>query len=384
MAIELLSPLQAAEIATSAYALRLSTDLLDAALAAPRGREAFEIVSGRRLTGTTGVGITSASGFGYIAFGKNRRQGEVLISIRGTYKTSPYDWSSNLRMSATPGPSGHLVHCGFWRAAQTLLPQLLDELKKPNRNPSALHIVGHSLGGSMATLVADRLKDVASTHLYTFGAPRCGLAGHTAYLTEKLTPARIRRVYHHTDVVPMLPVFPFRHLPDGDPGHLMPGCGTLISLKAHDMDEYQRSVKADDWSALPRMPAALNSFEDADQWLARAASGSGMGMMMSAGALRLIFSALGWILKKIGQGAGTTVLVGATMLDQLASLLYSGVLQSLELATMIGNMLAACFRIIGRTIVTGAKLSVMLIQYVLDLLFQTVSTVATRAVDRFS
>ena len=36
------------------------------------------------LTGSTGIGITSASGFGYIAFGKAVRQGEVLISIRGT------------------------------------------------------------------------------------------------------------------------------------------------------------------------------------------------------------------------------------------------------------------------------------------------------------
>lgn len=379
-----LSPIQAAEVATSAYALRLSTDLLDAAVAATSVSQDFSIMAGKRLTGSTGMGITSASGFGYIAFGKTVRQGEVLISIRGTYKTSPYDWLTNLRMSATPGPSGYLVHSGFWRAAQTLLPQIIEELKKPNRNPSALHIIGHSLGGAMATLVADRLKGIAGTRLYTFGAPRSGLAEHADYLTTELTPSCIRRVYHHTDPVPMVPVFPFLHLPHGDAAHLMPGCGTLVSLAAHGMDEYEKSVGAAGWNALPKLPNALGSFEAADEWLARAASEGGTGMMMSATAMRLILSALGWILRKIGQGVGTAVLVGATMLDQLASVLYSGVLQSLEMASMIGNMLAASLRFMGRTMVAGTKISVMLIQYVLELLFRTISMVAIRAVDRFN
>lgn len=51
-----LSPVQAAEFADSAYALRLSSEMLDAALAVPTAREDFDLVGGTRLIGSTGLG----------------------------------------------------------------------------------------------------------------------------------------------------------------------------------------------------------------------------------------------------------------------------------------------------------------------------------------
>ncbi len=96
MSVEL-SPGESAEIANSAnsansaYALRLSTSMLDAAINAPKARDAFDLRGGVRLFGVTGLGATALkqrTGFGYLALGKGPRQGECLVSVRGTSNTS--------------------------------------------------------------------------------------------------------------------------------------------------------------------------------------------------------------------------------------------------------------------------------------------------------
>src|SRR5215472_4324591 len=114
MAMEL-SPVQIGEIASSAYVLRLSSDLSLAEDAVPHVSEAFNVGAGTRLVGVTGVGVQSRTGFGYTAWGQGARQGECLITVRGT--VSAYDWLTNLRFGGVIGPSGYLVHAGFWRGA---------------------------------------------------------------------------------------------------------------------------------------------------------------------------------------------------------------------------------------------------------------------------
>jgi hypothetical protein len=126
---------------------------------------------------------------------------------------------------------------------------------------------------------------------------------------------------------------------------------------------------------------ALGSFASAEAWLATAADSGGTSIMLSATALRLILSALDWILKQLGRGAGLVVLGGATIIDNLARLLYSGALASMRMASMITQLMTAAMRFMGRTVSTGVSITVSFIEYVLGLLFRFVSTVARRSLD---
>ncbi|HET7332957.1 lipase family protein [Dyella sp.] len=387
MATEL-SPIQAAEIATSTYILRLSDDMDAAGDAAPSISHTFDIPGGVRLTGVTGVGIQKRMGFGFTAWGQGARQGECLIAVRGTHPTSVYDWLSNFRMGGITGPSGYIVHTGFWRAAQSVLPQVARQLR--GRTPSALHVVGHSLGGAMATLIADSLSGIGcKVRLYTFGAPRCGLEAHAEYLTSRLGEDDIYRVYHDTDPVPMIPLFPYFHVPYGSNAYRLKGSGTLISVPAHSMpNAYEKSVAGCTWSSLPVILPRHSSFEKASEWLANAAKDSGPFIMRSAAALQLILSALDWILKQVGHavgaGIGTALFAGTTVLDTLARLLYSGALQSIRLAEAVRNLLSAAMRFMGRAVVATVEITVAFVEYVLGLLFRFLSSMARRALDMFS
>jgi len=373
-----LSPVQIGEIASSAYVLRLSSDLSLAEDAVPHVSEAFNVGSGTRLVGVTGVGVQSRTGFGYTAWGQGARQGECLITVRGT--VSAYDWLTNLRFGGVIGPSGYLVHAGFWRGAQSVLPQIRNELR--GRNPSALHVVGHSLGGAMATLLADALSNVGCTiKLYTFGAPRCGVEDHAEYLTSKLGEGNIYRAYHDTDPVPMIPVFPYFHIPYGSNAYRLKGAGTLISVPSHLMPSYRKSVAGCTWASLPVILPQHSSFEAASEWLSQAAKDNGPFIMMSATALRLILSALDWIVKQLGRGVALQLFAGATLLDSLARLLYSGALQSIQIAETIAHLMNAALRFMGRAVVATVNITVSFVEYVLGLLFRFVATMARRATD---
>jgi hypothetical protein len=379
MATEL-SPTQAAEIASSTYLTRLSSDLQVAGDAMPSARQGFDVAGGTRLTGVTGsMLLQKNSGFGYVAWGKGSRQDECLVAVRGTYVASLHDWLTNARMGGVTGPSGFPVHAGFWRAAQSVLPQIREQLR--GRKVSALHVVGHSLGGAMAGLIADSLSGIGcTTRLYTFGAPRCGLEQHARYLTHRLGADNIYRVYHDTDLVPMVPVFPYSHMPYGGNAYRLKGPGTLVSIEAHYTPTYEKSVAGCSWNSLAVVLPAHDSFEQASEWLAQAAKDSGPRIMLAAGALQMILSALDWILKQIGRGFGVTLFAGATLLDSLARLLYSGMLQSARVALAVRNMLGAAMRFMGRTVTAASNITVDFIQYVLGLLFSFIATMAKRAV----
>jgi hypothetical protein len=349
-----LTPQQAAQAASSVYQLRLSDDMLNAAVGAPAVQPEFDIMGGSRLVGTTGAGpISRDTGFAYVANGTGNKQGEILISIRGTEKTSGHDWLTNARMAGTPGPSGYPVHAGFLALANRLLPQIRQE---------------------MADALRGRRQQAVK--LYTFGAPRSGLQNHANYLTSTLGSRNIYRVYHHTDPVPMVPVFPYSHVPYEETAYLMRGPGTLISIEAHDVQtSYTNSVGTSNWNGLSliRHPV-LENFEAAQEWLEHAAERGG-GMLSSA-MLRMIMSALGWILRQVGRMVGFAVLGAATIIDQIAQLLYSGVLTGISISMLIGRLMAAIMRFTGRQLARGTNMTVAFFQYVLDLLFRTVAGVA--------
>ena len=378
-----LSPRIAAEAADATYQTRLAKSIYAAAGSMGAYGQSFDIANGTMIRGESGMGpVSRETGFGFIANGRNSREGELLVAVRGTEKSSAHDWMTNLRMAGTRGPSGHTVHRGFWTLAQGILEQVNRALD--SYSPTEVHVTGHSLGGATATLVADAIRQSSgrrNVKLYTFGAPRAGVEGHARHLTNSLGARNIFRAYHHTDPVPMVPVFPYSHVPYEDKAYMMNGPGMLVSLAAHDMANYKTSVGNGNWSGVPIMRD--NSFDSMDQaagWLE--SSGSLGGTMLSGSILRMIMSALSWLLGKVGQLTGYAILGGATIVDYIARLLYAGTLASIETGFLIGRLMSAVLRFAGRTAVAGANMTVAFFQYVMGLLFRMISTIALRAIDR--
>jgi triacylglycerol lipase len=241
-----LTPQQAALIAKNVYnVLPVSQDMEHIDLGID---DLFSIESGSRFTGKSGCIIfNSKTGFGYVAKGVSQRANEALVAIRGT--ALGVDWITDFDAGIDIGPSGYPVHSGFSKAYKSFRMALdaeLDRLK-----PSSVHVVGHSLGGALATLAADHIRSRGgAVKLYTFGAPRAGTIPHANFLTGSLGEEDIYRVYHVADPVAMVPIFPFRHVAVTNNGYLLNWPGT-ISFDSHLMKGYVRSIgSASGWRGL--------------------------------------------------------------------------------------------------------------------------------------
>lgn len=339
---------------------------------------------GGRFIGTSGGNILRAtSGFGHIAQGVGSRQNELVIAIRGT--ASPYDGLTDLMQSVSRGPSGYIVHAGFKRTFDSFKPTIADFLTKSRNKPAVVHVIGHSLGGALATITADYLADQKlATKLYTFGCPRTGFEGFSRQLTQKVGVDNIFRVFHASDPVPMVPIFPFLHAPVGIEGFMLPWDGMSVSVNAHFMDNYIQTIGQSTWDGLMRAAPEKGKWDQAENWLKQASTNGSTVKMYSAKALWMIMKVMDWILSLIGKAIGTTLLVGVTILDRLAQVLYQGALGSIKIAGHVADMIAAIMRFLGRTAITGARLTVDFISWILNLLFSFIGSVAHSAIQRLS
>lgn len=366
-----LSPQEAAVLASSSYATHLSSaPALDAARLAGGSTSPFDVGASSVFTGVTGLG--TISNFGYCAFGRNQRQGECLISVRGTETVS--DWLTDGHFSGARGPNGFMVHRGFNNTMSGILPQVKTALT--GKNPSAIHLVGHSLGGAVATLLADALKDHAQLYLYTFGAPRAGAVDHASYLTSKLNAQNIFRVYHDTDPVPMVPIFPYGHCPAGRNGYLLKGSGMIISPGAHSMTLY-KSNAAGSWNSMQTIPHRSFSLDTVDDVLARA--GTIPGGYLSSLLMRLIVRALGMIMELAGMGTGLVLLGAATIADQIAYVISKGIAAVGVVAETLQELVRQILRFLGQPISSSTSFSTAFLKWLLDKLFATIAMMARQA-----
>lgn len=383
-----LTPSLAAAAATGVYGLR-TTDM--AGLAA-RGRtlgieQHFDITANAPISGRSGIAMfRSTSGFGYVARGKSTSPyaGDLLLVTRGTHKTSAHDWLTNLTIAMEFGPGGALVHAGFNRLRKTMLSQVNQALQDagPFRR---IHIVGHSLGGALATLNAADIvsRGVRSVSVYTFGAPRVGNYAFVSWLEGKIGGENIRRVFHPADPVPMIPLFPFFHAPKGDAFALANTDGAILNPSYHGMAEsYNPGVAGHDWSTLSTVGREPDSGIKLQRWLASGGVSNGV-IMGSARLLGLIGDALAWILKRALQViVGSVLTVGATLLDRIAAVLEAGAEASVELSRYVGTLVNAIFRYLGRAAMAVKDMTRAFLRWVLELLFRSVATVATAALTR--
>jgi hypothetical protein len=385
----LLDPNTAARIAAGVYLVQdtpIANLTIGPSLLGSEGL--FDVGNARTFDAQTGIGsYTEISGFGYIAPAIGAMRGEYLIAIRGT-NLMPFDGLTDLHATSTRGASGHRIHTGFLTAFESRPRGPAVDIRNyfRGKSPSRIHVVGHSLGGALATLTADMLSTagVSEVLLYTFGCPRVGDRGFANELRGSIGSGNIYRVYHPADPVPMLPVFPYIHVPPGHAGYAIdPNSNLLVSVGRHSsVNSYVPGTAGTSWSGLRAAGRYVANTSDVERWLVNATlSGSFMG---SASLLNQILTVLQWILIRAFQGAAFVIGAGQTLLDRIASLLARGAELAVELAMYTEALVRAIFRFLGRTIATGVRLTTAFLRWVLDLLFTSISNVATQAINLIS
>ena len=178
----------------------------------------------------------------------------AFIVLRGTKVLG--DLLTDLNVITSRSAAGHSVHDGFNQAFNSLRTQLDHFIAGfAQQNTSIVHCIGHSLGGALASLCAEYLKVATrkEVYLYSFGSPRVGLSMFSDELSRALTPERVFRVYHRTDIVPCVPTWPYTHVPSlmaEMHDYFQPSPGKLPSAEWHKMDNYQKTIGSNSWSQL--------------------------------------------------------------------------------------------------------------------------------------
>lgn len=373
-----LTPHEAAEAAWEVYQIRkrsVGSVQATGALLGPGGAFA----GGDRLTGTSGALFRFSSGFGYIATGTGRFQGELLCATRGTQTF--LDWLSNFNVGVQGGPGGHLVHAGFNTIRKSFAHEIQEFLR--GRNPTHIHCVGHSLGGALAMLNADSFtaSKIAPVTLYTFGAPRTGLRGFASEMTERIGARRIFRVSHMADPVPMIPIFPFNHIPLGTSGYMVgaPIGGLRVNVNSHLMPAtYLPLTHEQTWGSLT-VAETVPTDHEINAWMAATNEGNGV-VAESASALRMLGRVLTWILKQTANVVVGTAATGAmTVLDRVAALLQIGWSGLVGLGKYTVALVRGIMKFVGHAAQTTYDLTLGFLRWTLSLLFTAMSRIAALA-----
>lgn len=383
-----LSPEQAARVAVEVYRVRSSGSVNELAPSDPMqsiGR-VFASAGNSRLQGVSGaLAWTEITGFGYVAPGLPGTEfaGDTLIALRGTDTLA--DTLTDARCGFQMGPSGTMVHEGFATTWNSIAPQLRRYFD--GHRPRAVHCVGHSLGGALASLAADYVSSAVTSdvHLYTFGSPRPGGVAFANRFTQRVGVDRIRRVFHPADPVAMVPVFPFLHLPYGAGGYALTcDASQRITAGAHSSEtSYLPGVTGKSWAQLRGNGQQTLTDRQIREWLGRAAQGGGI-LSFGARTAELIGIALDWILRQAAQvvlvGVQGVVTGGLTVLDQLAWLLERGAALSARVAGYVESLISVIFRFLGRTVRTGVSLTQQFIQWVLETMLSTLRAMVRAAI----
>lgn len=129
---------------------------------------------------------------------------QVLIAFRGTAEAE--DWWRNVEGWPSRDFVPGLVHDGFRATLNDVWPRLHETIRQARakeRGFKPVTLIGHSLGGALATLAAARLERYAvrCVQLATFGAPA---VGNRAFARSLQSTTRIHRYVCAADLVPRL------------------------------------------------------------------------------------------------------------------------------------------------------------------------------------
>lgn len=200
--------------------------------------------------------------------GENQHEKDVFLVFRGsTVANMGADWISNARIGVERSKTGIPVHLGFNSIFCSMKESIEQFLSAHQDATGVIHCIGHSLGGAIATLTADWVRGKGrSVKLYTVGAPKVGLEFFADQLTTSLQSQNIFRIYHATDVVPMIPVYPFTHAPFYKAGYQLPS-DSLVSLASHKMQSYINSIGTNTWESLGTIAKHDIDARSVERWL---------------------------------------------------------------------------------------------------------------------
>lgn len=269
-----LTPNQAVDVANGVYRILHHAHI---ASALPMSiKENFDIANATPFDGKSGPTLAqSTSGFGIVAMGKQNKgmssgqnfSRDALVAIRGTQLA--IDWVTDLHAGAQ-FIDGKLVHSGFYKVYRSILAPISHFFHR--HKPQRIHVVGHSLGGAVAVLVANWIQKNTSAEpvLYTFGAPRVGGGPFAKHFTAKIKPKNIYRVYHANDPIPMVPVWPFVHAPDPGRTYCVRYLGSHfpINPEAHRIRTYAASMQGHaTWDSFPQKAKTSPTDAEIRRWL---------------------------------------------------------------------------------------------------------------------
>jgi esterase/lipase len=235
-----ITPFQAATMADAVYALKDNT-MEEAQLRVDfTGKGAAAETSGKMMGTSGALSYRPSSGFGYCAQSSNGK--EAFVVTKGT---SPCIADVLTDLDAIPMSTGlgNTAAGGFVKTFKSMELTIQEYISAGSYN--TIHCIGHSLGGAIATLVANKYSqgNQKNVKLYTFGAPRVFFGTE-----QQLANVDSYRVYHQADPVPMLGPFPLMHHDSGM------GVGSGMSVCnpfKHAMASYiQECGRNDSWGAL--------------------------------------------------------------------------------------------------------------------------------------
>jgi hypothetical protein len=191
----------------------------------------------QRLTGTREE--TSTDVTGYVAVDHTNQL--IIVSFRGSVTID--SWITNLDFDTTDTDicSGCTAHHGFWNSWVDARDRVTPAVQQASTTyPNyKIAVVGHSLGGAIASLAAAQLRNSGlAVALYNFGSPRIGGTKISSYISNQ--PGGNFRLTHWNDPVPKLPLLTMGYV------HISPeyyiNKGNKQDVNAGDIKVYDGAV----------------------------------------------------------------------------------------------------------------------------------------------
>jgi triacylglycerol lipase len=350
------------------------------------------IESLRIITATSGLITPVASGFGFMAQLNGGRSREIVIATRGTATWA--DAGTDINAIPTLGPTGHAIHKGFGTTFKSYVQQLNEFIKQQNLGfkPTAVHCMGHSLGGALANLNAAACAELGlNSYLYTVAAPRVGMVPYAEHLSKKMNAAHVYRVANEADIVTMVPCYPFVHAPYVHGTYLLDAGWLNINPAMHKLATGYSSMVNSTWKQMQSHTRGKQQQLENSMYPANNAEAGRFeqlakmpGAMFSGRLLKMINKAIHDMLSRLGAQSLLSVShygTGAfTVLDQMAEILARYAQASYKQTKEVVGMLNAIMAYLGRPTHAVADASVATIRWVFGLLHQSVNTMAKQAI----
>ncbi|HEX4880577.1 MAG TPA: lipase [Limnobacter sp.] len=344
------------------------------------------------ITATSGLISPVASGFGFMAQLNGGRSRELVIATRGTATLA--DCGTDINAAIAPGPTGHAVHKGFGTTFKSYVQQLKEFIKLQNLGftPTAVHCMGHSLGGALANLNAAACAELGmNAYLYTVAAPRVGLVPYAEHLSKKMNVNHVYRVANEADVVTMVPCYPFVHSPYVHGTYLLDGGWLKINPLQHMLGNGYSSMVGASWKQMQSLTLGRQQHLENSMYPAHNKEAGYFeqlvkmpGAMFSGRLLKMINKAIHEMLSRLGAqsllGVSHYSTGAFTVLDQMSEILARYAQASYRQAREVTGMLNAVMAYLGRSVVVVVDASASTIRWVFGLLHQSVNAMAKQAI----